>query len=80
MREIQDESGRTWQVVPVETLGAHRRKGALLGFRAADDPDAEPLVTPITFNSSEAAEFAITTMSDTELRRRLTMARAAVSR
>lgn len=80
MREIEDESGRSWEAVAVETVGAHRRMGAKLGFRPADDREAEPLVTPITFNSDAAAEFAITTMSEKELRRRLEIARSAAGR
>ncbi len=80
MREIQDERGRSWEAVAVETIGAHRRTGAKLGFRPADEPDSEPLVTPITFNSAAAAEFAITTMSEKELRRRLEIARSVAGR
>ncbi len=77
MREIQDESGQTWQVVAVESAGFHGKAGATLAFRPADDPAADPLLTPIVFNSEEAAEFAISTMSKKELQRRLAMARAA---
>ncbi len=77
MRAIQDEQGQSWQVVAVESAGFHGKAGATLAFQPAGDPSAEPLLTPIVFNSNEAAEFAITTMSAKELRRRLSMARAA---
>lgn len=75
MREIQDESGRTWHAVAAERMVAHRRTGAALVFRPADDAEAEPLPTPITFNSAAAAGSAISTMSEKELRRRLHWAR-----
>lgn len=77
MRTITDEAGRSWEALAVPTHGAHMKLGATLAFRAADQPDADPLLTPITFNSDRAAEFAIRTMSDAELRRRLVMAGAA---
>ncbi len=76
MRQIQDGAGRTWEVLAVESVGAHNKMGAVLGFRPADQPATEPLTTPIVFNSKEAADFAITTMSEAELRRRLSMAQA----
>lgn len=76
MREITDKAGTRWEAISVSTYGAHRKLGATLAFRRVDEPDAEPLTTPITFNSDEAAAFAISTMSDAELRRRLTMAGA----
>lgn len=80
MREIRDETGRDWRVIAVPAEVAHRRVGAILGFRAADDPDAEPLLTTVSFNSNEAAEFAIRTMSDKEVLRRLSLASTASGR
>ena len=76
MRQINDEAGRSWEAVAVPTHGAHMKLGATLAYRPTDQPDAEPLLTPVTFNSDRAAEFAIRTMSDAELRRRLVMAGA----
>ncbi len=70
MRTITDEDGRAWEVVPVEGRGAHLKRGASLGFRPA-----EPIKTTITFNSLEAADFAIGTMSEKELLRRLAWAK-----
>lgn len=73
MREIQDEGGARWEVTALEETVAHGRRGARLGFRAAGG-DADPLRTPVTFNSPEAAEAAIRTMGENELRRRLSLA------
>ncbi|HEX7242725.1 MAG TPA: hypothetical protein VF263_20725 [Longimicrobiaceae bacterium] len=79
MRRIQDDQGRAWEVVAVEARGAHMRMGALLGFRPADEP-GETIVTTVSFNSDEAAEFAIRTMGEKELGRRLAMARTMAGR
>ena len=75
MREIHDEQGRAWEAVPVETMVAHRKQGARLAFRPAGEAEAAAIPTPVEFNSRAAAEFAIRTMSDKELRRRLAWAR-----
>lgn len=72
MRQIADEQGRSWEVVALPQVVAHLRTGAVLAFRTRD---AEPIRTPIEFNSAEAASLAIRTMSDKELRRRLTWAK-----
>jgi hypothetical protein len=77
MREIQDEQGADWEVFGLESVVAHGRRGAVLAFRPANAAGAEPLATPVTFNSSTAAELAIRTMGDKELVRRLTQARIA---
>jgi hypothetical protein len=74
-RRVTDDAGREWVAVAVETTVAHLKKGAVLAFRPADEPDAEPIRTPVEFNSAAAASFAIRTMSDKELRRRLTWAK-----
>lgn len=74
MRTITDEDGRAWEVVAAESTGAHLRRGATLGFRPAGD-GGEPILTTVTFNSLEAAEFAIGTMSEKELHRRLAWAK-----
>ena len=79
MREITDDAGRRWQAIYVPTYGAHRKVGATLAFRPVDEPDSDPLLTPIAYNSDKAAEFSISTMSDAELRRRLVMAGATAS-
>ena len=76
MRQIADEQGRSWEPVAVPQVVAHLRTGAVLGFRPAESADAEPIRTTIEFNSPEAADLAIRTMSERELRRRLHLARA----
>jgi hypothetical protein len=74
-RRVADDAGREWVTVAAESTVAHLKKGAVLAFRPADEPDAEPIRTSVDFNSAAAAEFAIRTMSDKELRRRLTWAK-----
>ena len=74
MREIRDAEGRPWQVLAIQTTVAHGRRGTHLAFRPLDVPDAEPVLSTITFNSVEAGEFAINTMSEKEIKRRLAMA------
>lgn len=76
MRTINDDHGRPWEAIAIPTKVAHLRDGAQLGFRAADNADAT-VTAPIDFNSMEAAAFAIRTMSDKELRRRLELAKTA---
>lgn len=71
MRTIADEQGREWEVMWVETVGAHMVKAATLAFRPVGEAGTEPLLTPVAFNSPAAADFAISTMSDKELRRRV---------
>jgi hypothetical protein len=77
MRNITDDHGRTWEAVAHPTTVAHMRSGALLAFRLGGEPAAEPITAPITFNSVDAARFAISTMSEKELRRRLEWAKTA---
>jgi len=74
-RWVTDDGGREWVALAAERTVAHLKKGAVLAFRPADDPDAEPIRTPVEFNSAAAAAFAIRTMGDKELRRRLTWAK-----
>ena len=74
-RRVTDNAGREWMAVAAESTVAHLRKGAVLAFRPADEPDAEPVRTAVEFNSAAAADFAIRTMSDKALRRRLAWAK-----
>jgi hypothetical protein len=76
MREFLDAEGRSWHALAVEYTVAHGRQGTRLAFRPADAPDARPTPSPITFNSIEAGEFAVTTMSEKELKRRLAISLA----
>ncbi len=75
MRTIQDENGRRWGAISIDTPVAHVRTGARLAFVPAEEPDTEPVLqSNVTFNSHEAAAFAIRTMSEKELLRRLSLA------
>jgi len=74
-RRVTDDAGREWMAVAAESTVAHLKKGAVLAFRPADEPDAEPIRTGVEFNSAAAADFAIRTMGDKELRRRLDWAK-----
>ncbi len=77
MRQITDDQGRTWEAVGADEVVAHMRKGAVLAFRPAAEPASEPVRTTIAFNSQAAAELAIRTMSEKELRRRLDWAKTS---
>ena len=74
-REVTDRRGRTWLAIPVASKVAHLREGAALGFRRADEQNAQPIRTNVEFNSFAAAEFAIGTMSEKEISRRLEWAK-----
>ena len=74
-REVVDRAGRTWVAVPAESKVSHLKKGAVLAFRPGDDPAAEPIRTNVEFNSTAAAAFAIRTMSEKEIGRRLDWAK-----
>ena len=78
MREFNDEEGKTWRAVAVDAVVAHGRQGAALAFVPADGPEGEPVPGGITFNSHRAADSAIRTMSENELQRRLSLARATI--
>ena len=75
VRELADRAGRRWVAVPVENRVAHLKRGAVLGFRPADEPGAEPIRSNVEFNSATAADFAIRTMSEKEIARRLDWAK-----
>ena len=77
MRTITDDQGRAWEAVAVPVKVAHLRDGAQLGFRPAGEGGGDAVLTPIDFNSMDAASFAIRTMGEKELKRRLELAKAA---
>lgn len=74
-RELTDDAGRAWVAVAVESKVAHLKDGAVLAFRPADDLQGEPVRSNVEFNSFKAAEFAIRTMSEKEIHRRLNWAK-----
>ena len=78
MRDFEDEEGKVWRAVAVDAVVAHGRPGAALAFVPAQTAEAEPVLSNVTFNSQRAADFAIGSMSDKELQRRLSLARATI--
>jgi hypothetical protein len=78
MREFIDEEGKPWQAVAVDAVVAHAKPGAVLAFVPASAPQSEPIESNVTFNSHRAADFALRTMSEKELQRRLSLARATI--
>jgi hypothetical protein len=77
MREFTDAQDRRWQAFVDDAIVAHGRRGSRLAFREAIDPSSTPLLSTISFNSVEAGEFAVRTMSEKELKRRLALAQAS---
>ena len=76
-REFQSSDGTAWEAIAVDAVVAHGKQGAVLAFRPAGTAEAEPLRSTVTFNSTEAANFALRTLGEMELRRRLMLAREA---
>jgi hypothetical protein len=76
-RELTDEEGVQWSAFADDAIVAHGRVGAALSFSPVAGQPGDIVRTTLTFNSSEAADFALRTMSDKELRRRLMLARMA---
>lgn len=75
-REFRDALGNLWHAVAVDETVAHGKLGARLAFRPADQPDAPALPSGVTFNSRAAVDFALRTLGEKELQRRLTLAQA----
>jgi hypothetical protein len=78
-REFTTENGESWEAIAIDAVVAHGKVGAVLAMRPLNDSGVEPLRTTITFNSREAAAFALRTLGEKELRRRLSIARGAAS-
>jgi len=74
MREFTDSNGARWEAFPLEEPVAHLRAGARLAFRPSGE-EGSVVTSAVTFNTVEAAEQAIRSMSDGELVRRLVLAR-----
>lgn len=77
-RRFSDLEGNEWEAVALEAVVAHGRTGAVLAFRPAGAEPGKELRSTITFNSLDAADFALEVMSEKELRRRLDLARMAL--
>jgi hypothetical protein len=77
-RKFKDVDGVTWEAFAADAIVAHGRQGAVLAFRRAVGGPDEEIRSTITFNSMEAAGFALRTLGEKELRRRLGLARMAI--
>jgi hypothetical protein len=78
MRQIESEDGLRWEAFATEAVVAHGKTGAVLAFRMAAGGEMDTIRSTVTFNSMAAADFALRTMSDRELQRRLALARATL--
>ena len=76
-RSIRDAEGNIWEAFAADAVVAHGKQGAILAFRASASPQNDFLRSTVLFNSMAAADLALRTMSEKELRRRLSMARTA---
>lgn len=76
-REFTAEDGSRWVALAADSTVAHGKLGAILAFRPVDGPEDELLLSTITFNSNAAAGFALGSLGERELRRRLSLARMA---
>lgn len=79
VRRFEDEDGVTWEAFAMDAVVAHGKAGAALAFRRPGVAPGEPLRSTITFNSEAAAAFALRTLGEKELRRRLSLSRAAAA-
>ncbi len=77
-RKFKDAEGVSWEAFAADAIVAHGRQGAILAFRRVGGEPDEMVLSTITFNSGEAAGFALRTLGERELRRRLDLARMAV--
>lgn len=76
MREFLDGSERAWLARVREEPGRDYKGRYYFYFAPADGTDGEGLaLLDVRWNSSSAADSALTTMSEVELRRRLRSAR-----
>lgn len=77
-RAVTGADGKNWTAFADHAIVAHGRPGAVLAFRPAEG-DADPILhSSVTFNSMAAADFALESMSNKELERRLSLSRQAV--
>lgn len=76
IRGFVDPTGLAWEALGVDDIVAHGKLGVRLAFRRAGESGAQPLPSKVTFNSHEAADFALRTLGLKELQRRLTLAQA----
>lgn len=75
-RPFTDPLGEGWEAVGVEDIVAHGKLGMRLAFRRQGRDPGVLLPSRVTFNSRRAADFALRTLGEKELLRRLTLAQA----
>lgn len=75
-RDVIDPHGVAWEALGVADIVAHGKPGMRLAFRRVGDDSGAYLPSRVTFNSRKAAEFALRTLGEKELLRRLTLAQA----
>lgn len=79
-RKYTAPDGTRWEAFAADAIVAHGRTGAILAFRPLEDEELGVLNSTITFNSQTAANAALSSMSERELGRRLSLARKAAGR
>lgn len=77
VRAFRTDPEDAWEAFAAAAIVAHGKEGAVLAFRRAGGGTDEVLHSTITFNSMAAADFALRTMSEKEVQRRLRLARMA---
>ena len=77
-RKFRDSEDQEWEAFAADTIVAHGKQGAVLAFRPVSCGPDDVLKSTITFNSMAAADFALRTLGEKDLRRRLSLARMAV--
>lgn len=78
-RELTADDESRWTAFAADAIVAHGRPGAILAFRLVDEPETDPIYGTVHFNSLRAADFALRTMANKELLRRLSLARQAAA-
>ena len=76
VRSFVDTTGAPWEAFGIDEIVAHGKPGVRLAFRSVGTASAGPLPSRVTFNSHEAADFALRTLGEKELLRRLALAQA----
>jgi hypothetical protein len=79
-RRFQDDDGTEWRAFAASAVVAHGRPGAVLAFRPASGEGHDEFRSGITFNSMDAAAFALRTLGEKDLRRRLALTLQAAGR
>lgn len=75
-REFTDPAGAAWEAFGQDDIVAHGKPGVRLAFRRPGDESSVILPSKVTFNSHAAAGFALRTLGEKELQRRLALAQA----